>query len=146
MRAQRSSNEVVDMVIYFPQMWWTVILFKLCIKDHFAISSVEYLFKSTCGYAYTIIMRFTVMQEKTSLKTAWKELKHHTSKTSDNKENILCLIFKNIKSRHDLMIIYLKFKISTITCKKKIMLTLQFYEDKIRFHPQTRNKRSCEAQ
>lgn len=27
------------------------------------------------------------------------------------------LIFKNIKSRHDLMIIYLKFKISTITCK-----------------------------
>ena len=64
-------------------------------------------------------MRFTVMQEKTSLKTAWKELKHHTSKTSDNKENILCLIFKNIKSRHDLTIIYLKFKISTITCKKK---------------------------
>lgn len=106
-------------------IWWYIIhscgeqcYYLNFVKDHFAISSLEYLCKSTCGYAYTIIMRFTVMQEKTSVKTVWKELKHYTSKTSDNKENILRLIFKNVKSRHDLMIIYLKFKISAITCKK----------------------------
>ena len=85
-------------------IWWYIIhscgeqrYYLNFVKDHFAISSVEYLFKSTCGYAYTIIMRFTVMQEKTPLKTVWKELKHHTSKTSENKKTSYVLFLKILK-------------------------------------------------
>ena len=106
-------------------IWWYIIhscgeqcYYLNFVKDHFAISSVEYLFKSTCGYAYTIFMCFIVMQEKTSLKTVWKEVEHHTSKTSENKKNILCLIFKNIKSRHDLKIIYLNLRFQPSRARK----------------------------